>query len=69
LRRILVRLQGAPMGAYFLYVTFGATLKAGQKTSKTVDLFVSEALIQMYRCDRLCFTGIDDKPVLRNVLN
>jgi hypothetical protein len=32
------------MGAYFLYVTFGATLKAGQKTSKTVDLFVSEAL-------------------------
>jgi hypothetical protein len=26
-------------------MTFGATLKAGQKTSKTVDLFVSEALI------------------------
>jgi hypothetical protein len=41
----LVRLQGAPMGAYCLYVTFGATLKAGQKTSKTVDLFVSEALM------------------------
>jgi hypothetical protein len=33
------------MGAYCLYVTFGATLKAGQKTSKTVDLFVSEALM------------------------
>jgi hypothetical protein len=44
LRRILVRLQGAPMGAYCLYVTFGATPKTGQKTSKIVDLFVSEAL-------------------------
>jgi pimeloyl-ACP methyl ester carboxylesterase len=34
------------MGAYFLYVTFGATLKAGQKTSPPwrIDLFVSEAL-------------------------
>ena len=32
------------MGAYGLYVTFGAMLKAGQKTNKTVDLFVSEAL-------------------------
>jgi hypothetical protein len=32
------------MGAYCLYVTFGATPKAGQKTSKTVDLFNSEAL-------------------------
>ncbi|MBC2712730.1 MAG: hypothetical protein HGJ94_17600 [Desulfosarcina sp.] len=36
--------QGAPKGAYLLYVTFGATLKTGQKTSKTVDLFISEAL-------------------------
>ncbi len=45
LRRILVRLQGAPMGAYCLYVTFGATPKTGQKTSKMVDLFISEALI------------------------
>jgi len=44
LRRILVRLQGAPNGAYCLYVTFGATPKAGQKTSKIVDLFISEAL-------------------------
>jgi putative nucleotidyltransferase with HDIG domain len=34
------------MGAYCLYVTFGATLKAGQKTSPPwrIDLFVSEAL-------------------------
>ena len=45
LRRIFVRLQGAPRGAYYLYVTFGATLKAGKKTSKIADLFVSEALI------------------------
>jgi len=44
LHRILVRLQGTPMGAYFLYVTFGVTPKTGQKTSKTVHLFVSEAL-------------------------
>jgi hypothetical protein len=44
LRRIFVRLQGAPRGAYYLYVTFGATLKAGKKTSKMADLFVSEAL-------------------------
>jgi hypothetical protein len=44
LRRILVRLQGAPQGAYCLYVTFGATPKTGQKTSKIVDLFISEAL-------------------------
>jgi len=36
--------QGAPMGAYCLYVTFGATPKTDQKTSKIVDLFVSEAL-------------------------
>jgi hypothetical protein len=42
LRRIFVRFQGAPRGAYYLYVTFGATLKAGKKTSKIVDLFVSE---------------------------
>ena len=40
----MVCLQGAPMGAYRLYVSFGATLKAGQKTSKAVDLFFSEAL-------------------------
>jgi hypothetical protein len=26
-------------------VTFGATLKAGKKTSKMADLFVSEALL------------------------
>jgi hypothetical protein len=47
----LVRLQGAPMGAYYLYVTFGATLKAGQKTSPPwrIDLFVSEALIASSR--------------------
>jgi hypothetical protein len=45
LRRIFVRLQGAPRGAYYLYVTFGATLKAGKKTSKIADLFVSEALL------------------------
>jgi hypothetical protein len=24
---------------------------------------------QMYHCDRLCFTEINDKPVFRNVLN
>ena len=43
LRRILVRLQGAPRGAYCLYVTFAATLKAGQKTSPPwrMDLFKS----------------------------
>jgi len=44
LRRIFVRLQGAPRGTYYRYVTFGATLKAGKKTSKIADLFVSEAL-------------------------
>jgi hypothetical protein len=44
LRWIFVRLQGAPKGAYYLYVTFGATLKAGKKTSTIADLFVSEAL-------------------------
>ena len=40
----MVRLQGAPRGAYYLYVNFGATLKAGKKTNKIVDFFVSEAL-------------------------
>ena len=44
LHRILIRLRGTPMGAYCLYVTFGVTSKTGQKTSKTVHLFVSEAL-------------------------
>ena len=44
LRRILVRFQGAPKGAYCRYVTFGATPKAGQKSSKTVNLFVCEAV-------------------------
>jgi len=44
LRRIFVRPQGAPRGAYYLYVTFGATRKADKKTSKIADLFVSEAL-------------------------
>ena len=46
LRRILVRLQDAPRGAYCLYVTFGATPKAGHKTSPPwrMDLFDSEAL-------------------------
>jgi hypothetical protein len=44
LRRIFVRLQGAPRGAYYQYVTFGATLKADKKTSKIMDLFVSETL-------------------------
>ena len=44
LRRIWGCLQGAPKGAYLLYVTFGATRKTGQKTSKIVDLFVSGAL-------------------------
>jgi hypothetical protein len=44
LRRIFVRLQGAPKGSYYLYVTFGATLKADKKTSKITDLFVSETL-------------------------
>ncbi len=47
LRRILVRLQGAPRGAYCRYVPFGATPKADQKTSKRADLFVSEALKSM----------------------
>jgi len=44
LRWIFVRLQGAPKGEYYLYVTFGATLKAGKKTNEIADLFVSEAL-------------------------
>jgi len=47
LRRILVRLQDVPRGAYCLYVTFGATPKTGQKTSKTGYLFNSEALISV----------------------
>ena len=44
--RIFVRLQGAPKGAYYRYVTLGATLEAGKKTSTPwrTDLFVSEAL-------------------------
>jgi hypothetical protein len=48
LRWILVHLQGAPMGAYCLYVTFGATPKTGQKANKIVDLFNSEALSVFY---------------------
>ena len=44
LRRVLVRLQGAPKGAYCIYVTFGTTPRTDQKTSKIVDLFISEAL-------------------------
>jgi hypothetical protein len=44
LRRIWVRLQGAPKGAYLSSVTIGATRKTGPKTSKIVDLFLSTAL-------------------------
>jgi hypothetical protein len=54
------------MGAYFLYVTFGATLKAGQKTSKTVDLFVSEALIcgiRNFYKDKLLLVRYLNKPI------
>jgi hypothetical protein len=41
LRRILVRLQGAPKGAYGIDVAFGATPKTGRKTSPLwrIDLF------------------------------
>jgi len=48
MRRIFGRLQGVPRGTYYPYVTFGATLKAGKKTSKIADLFISEALISFY---------------------
>jgi len=58
LRRILVRLQGAPKGAYCLYVTFGATPKTGQKTSKHVDLFISEALTIDAQIDQAVFCNL-----------
>ena len=34
----LVRLYGAPKGAYRLYVTFDATPKTGQRTRKIVEV-------------------------------
>ena len=60
MRRIFIRLQGAPRGAYYIYLTFGATLKADKKTGKIVDIFVPEALrLTGSNLNRLqCFWGV-----------
>jgi len=44
LRRIFVRLQGVPAGAYFTYSPAGTTPKAGKKTSKMVEFIFSDGL-------------------------
>ena len=45
LRRIFVRRQGVPAGAYFTYSPAGTTPEAGKKTSKIVDFIFSDGLI------------------------
>jgi hypothetical protein len=44
LRRIFVRIQGVPAGAYFTYSPAGTTQGPGKKTSKTVEFIFSDGL-------------------------